>query len=119
MTRNYVGIYAVAVCFIAAVVLSVTLAKSIYNVLEISAPEITMRGHVYDRFQSNERFLRSWPEGRPVPDAAEAKRLREEGYRIAVASEKRSGIQGLINSLISLVVTGILFFIHWRLVRRR
>lgn len=119
MKRDYVSLYAMAVCFIAAVILSVTLAKSIYNGLQIAMPALTMPPHIHDRFQSDERYLRNWPENRPIPDADALKRLRAENYQLALTSVKRSGMLGLINSAIGLFVLGVVFLIHWRIIRRQ
>ena len=51
------------------------------------------------------------------PSDEEVERLRLESYRILIKTHKRTAMQELIRSAIVLMVSCILFFAHWRLIR--
>jgi hypothetical protein len=47
----------------------------------------------------------------------EIERLRQESYQSLIANHKRGALQELIRLSIVLLVSGILFFVHWRLLK--
>ena len=53
----------------------------------------------------------------PLPDA-EVERLRMESYQTLIRNHKRTAMQELIRIGIVLLVSCILFFVHWRLIAR-
>jgi len=53
----------------------------------------------------------------PLPNS-EVEQLRLESYQMLVRNHKRSAMQELIRSAIVLFVSCILFFVHWRLIRK-
>ena len=48
----------------------------------------------------------------------EVEQLRLDSYQGLIKNHKRSAMQELIRSAIVLLVSGILFFAHWRLTRK-
>jgi len=87
-------------------------------VVQVNLPETTMSGWQYERYQSNDNFTRDWPSGKALPDDDALTRLREEGYRIAVAGEVRDARQSLIQQIIIMLIMVALFFSHWKLSRK-
>ena len=56
-------------------------------------------------------------ETKPTPlPAEEVERLRMESYRTLISNHKRTAMQELIRTAIVLLVSCILFFVHWRLI---
>ena len=53
----------------------------------------------------------------PLPDE-EIEQLRLESFQTLIKNHKRSAAQELIRTAIVLLVSGILFVAHWRLIRR-
>ncbi len=61
----------------------------------------------------------SEPEANPTPlPDEEVEQLRLGSYRTLISNHKRTAIQELIRIAIVLLVSGSLFFVHWRLVRK-
>jgi len=53
----------------------------------------------------------------PLPND-EIEQLRLESYQMLIKNHKRSAVQELIRTAIVLLVSCILFFAHWRIIRR-
>ena len=51
------------------------------------------------------------------PSDEEVEHLRLESYQMLIKNHKRSAMQELIRTAIVLLISGILFFVHWRLIR--
>ena len=117
-TSHFVRIYALAVCFVSVIVFSISFGVAVYDVIQTQWPENTMSGWQYERFQSNDNFIRDWSVNRALPDHAELARLREEGYRIALEGERRDARQSLVISGITMLIMVALFLIHWKLSRK-
>ncbi len=118
MKRTSIEVYALAVCFVTLICFVVTLGMGTYDVIKIVDPEFTMSPYNYERHQSNEAFLNSWPKGKPQPRADELTQLREESYKSALRSEKRGAVQSLTMALIVLIIDTIVFAIHWGIAKR-
>jgi hypothetical protein len=118
MKRTSIEVYALAVCFVTLICFVVTLGMGIYDVIRIADPGFTMSTYNYERHQSNEAFLNSWPKGKPQPRADELTTLREESYKSALRSEKRGAVQSLTMALIVLIIDMIVFAIHWLIAKR-
>lgn len=116
--KNLLEIYALTVCFASVMFLIVTVAMCLYEAVRITAPSATVAGWTYERSLSDEAFLSNWPQGRPVPEASTLARLRTDALRSALDSERHSGVNSLLQSLMYAIVAGVVFWLHWRLARR-
>jgi len=130
MKKSILEIYALAVCFVALVCFLIALGIGVYDLIQISSPEFTINVYEYERHQSNEAFrgspgraLRGIAPGIPIEPTerpeAEVTQQREESYQAALRSERRRGMQSLIQIVIILVIDVLVFLPHWLLARRR
>ena len=115
--KNLLKLYALAVCFVSVLVFSIAFGAGVYDVIQMNLPETTMSSWHYERYQSNDNFIRDWPPDKEVPDDEELTRMREQGYITAIELEVRDARQSLIVVAIIILITAALFAIHWRLSR--
>jgi hypothetical protein len=113
--KNLLELYALATCFAAVLFLLVSMAWSSYSFVRIGAPSVTLSGYTYERGQSDEQFMQSWPSGRPVPSPSEIPRLRQEALNIAIRSERHDGFSDLLLWLMFASAAAVAFWFHWRL----
>jgi hypothetical protein len=67
--------------------------------------------------QRSDLLRNSAPESSPTPlPDEEIEQLRMESYRTLIRNHKRTAMQELIRTAIVLLVSCILFFVHWRLI---
>lgn len=143
-------IYLLAVCFVSVVCIAITAGISLYSLLKIAAPELTLDSYSYNAHQSLDDFKKSHfyarrlqPQGmyfrhdmRAAKRQAEAlentalmdepesltreqtEQLRVDSYQTLIKNHKRSAMQELIRTAITLVISCILFFIHWRQIQK-
>ncbi len=130
MKKSILEIYALAVCFVALVCFLIALGIGVYDLIQITSPEFTINVYEYERHQSNEAFrgspgiaLRGIAPGIPIEPTErpeeEVTQQREESYQAALRSERRRGMQSLIQIVIILVIDVLVFLPHWLLARRR
>ena len=129
MKKSTLEIYALAVCFIALVCFVVALGIGLYDLIQIASPEFTLNAYEYERHQSNENFRGSpgrvlrgaiapgipiEPTERPEEEVSQQ---REESFQAALRSERRRGLQSLLQIMIILVIDVLVFVPHWLLAR--
>ena len=130
MKKSILEIYALAVCFVALVCFVIALGIGVYDLIQITSPEFTINVYEYERHQSNEAFrgspgraLRGIAPGIPIEPTErpeeEVTQQREESYQAALRSERRRGMQSLIQIGIILVIDVLVFVPHWLLARSR
>ena len=123
--RTFLELYALAVCFINVLIGSIAVGIIIYSAVSIAAPELTLAGWQYSKYQSNDEFIASRFDMENFSDKfkdmspQEITRKREAAYRIALKAEQRDGIQNIIQFSIVLLIQIILFFVHWKLAKRK
>jgi len=123
--RSFLELYALAVCFINVFIGSIAVGIILYAVVGISAPELTLSGWEYSRYQSNDNFVhhRSEMSGRSAAfenmSEQEITQRREEAYRLALIAERKSNGQTVLQFAIVLLIQIVLFITHWRLAKRR
>ena len=118
MKKSLLEIYALAVCFVAIICFAITLGVGIYDVLEMSAPELTLKSHAYQQHQTNEAFTRNWSKDREKPSEDEITKLREKSYQVALEAERRDALQSFIRALIIILIDVGVFFIHWVIAKK-
>lgn len=122
MKKTVIEIYAVAVCFISVVSLSLTVTIGLYDLLEWGAPEFTLIAYQQQRLESDESYLRHLREiDHPDQelDAAALTRARESEYASALRAERRDAKQSLVRMLFAVVVLSAVLIFHWLLARRQ
>jgi hypothetical protein len=67
--------------------------------------------------RQSDMLINSETDAGPTPlSDEEVEHLRLESYQMLIKNHKRSAMQELIRTAIVLFVSGILFFLHWRLI---
>jgi hypothetical protein len=130
MKRPLLEIYALAVCLFTIACFAITLGVALYDIVQVSAPAFTLSADEYERHQSDEAFqsyvgrrhvvaLNSQAEsvetGAPAKSSPKITRQREESFRHAINAERRSGFQSLVRTSIIMLVSSLVFWLHWRL----
>jgi hypothetical protein len=57
MKKSIVEIYALAVCFATIVCFVISLGIGLYDIVEITNPEFTMKSYAYEKHQTNDALL--------------------------------------------------------------
>ena len=127
MKKSWLEIYALAICFFTVACFAVALGAALWDVVQITAPDFTMRDDYWTKHRSDEAFRQALIEEhrfREVvstyvpPAGAELTLAREEGHAQAVSKERRAASQGLAQRLIILLVDLLVFLIHWKIAAR-
>jgi hypothetical protein len=119
MKKTLLEVYALAVCFVTITCFAISLGVGIYDVIELNAPEFTMKSCDYEKHQTNENFSRNWDEEKRQKFSEERiTKLREDSYQVAIEKEKRDAIQSLLQILIIISIDTIIFLIHWLIARK-
>ena len=119
MKKTLIEIYALAVCFVTIICFAVSLGVGLYDLLEISNPEFTLKAFKYEKHQTNDAFTKSWKKKRINKySEEEITAKREESYRVALTTESRNAMQSFIRAFIIILIDLIIFFIHWKLAGR-
>ncbi len=114
-------VYALVVCFTSLAVLVYSLGCGVYAAIGIVSPETTMSRWAHSNYESNQEFLENWRNSHkddPVPSDAEVTALRSAAHRHAVRVERADRSQLLLGYGISIVLSGCVFLIHWRIAKR-
>ena len=139
MNNMLTKIYALLVCFVAVVCITVTTGMGLYELVKLVRPQLTLNPYQYQQLQSNEAYRPTqYPRARlinpyggvpgPPPEPslqnqrpktdAEIEALRKAELQRLISNERRMATASLIRLLIVLLVTCPLFYIHWRIARR-
>jgi hypothetical protein len=143
----FTRIYALAVCFASILCIAISTGIGLYDIVQISFPELTMDSYLYQNLQSNERFRRSQQlydprVGYPIMmnergmGIARANSLldstvkessltekeinarREAQLATAIGNVRHDAQKSLVQILVILLVSVPLFFVHWRFARK-
>lgn len=131
MQRSLIAVYAAAVCFAAAVCMSIAAGVTIFSVVRIAAPQLTSSGY-QSQLQAQPAYstaIRVLPNGMALPPGVtmppppsltpqQMAEARESALRMALVFERSSGTRSLILWGITLLVSGVLWLIHWGILRR-
>lgn len=117
MKKSLLEIYALAICFVTIICFAVVLGIGLYDILEMSNPEMTIKSYQYQKHQSNEAFTRNWSKKKEKRSETEITETREKSYSVALKAEQRDAIQSFIRVLIIMLINFIIFLIHWRLAK--
>ena len=117
MKKSLLEIYALAICFVTIICFAVVLGIGLYDILEMSNPEMTIKSYQYQKHQSNEAFTRNWSKKKEKRSETEITETREKSYSVALKAEQRDAIQSFIRVLIIMLINFIIFLVHWRLAK--
>jgi hypothetical protein len=125
MKKSILEIYALAVCFFAAATLLIVGGAAAWDVVQLSAPELTLNSHDWRRYQDDEAYAESLKqrcsskdEVREIPTGAELTKKRETGYAQELVEHRRNALLSLMQNLLIILVASIAFFVHWRIAGR-
>ncbi len=135
MKRTVIEIYALLVCFGAMACLSINTGLVIYDVVSLVKPSLIINDYQYKNHQNNNNYwqhqlsrsntikindstLNPKKNEQNIKRPLESKltQQRLNSYQSVIEAEKRNVIKGLISELIVILVSLVLFFIHWRFV---
>jgi hypothetical protein len=130
MTRSLIAVYAAAVCFAAALCMSIAAGVALFSIVRITMPEVTSSGY-QSQLQAQPAFagaMRVMPNGvvlppgvtPPAPPTLTPKQMedaRRNSLRMALVYERSSGMRSLILWGITFAVSGVLWLLHWRILR--
>ena len=134
----FIRIYALAVCFATMMIIAISSGVALYDIVQASVPSLTINSWDYQNLQSNEAYEQTGmlnraaimaPTGavalekpeRPDVEALsdeEITRLREAHRARVIEGHRRDALRSLIQAGIFLIISSVLFFVHWRLARR-
>lgn len=146
MDHLFTRIYALAVCFVTVICITISTGMALYDVVKIINPALTLSPYQYQHLQSNEAYrqnrfphmfnariamvnglaMHSGQSISAVPNQQaveplsdeEITRLRTQQYDLVMSNERRQATASLIRLAIILLVSGPLFFIHWKLSQK-
>jgi hypothetical protein len=123
MKKSLLEIYALAVCFVAAITALVGLISFANAGLVLAAPGVMMT--VPPNLENNDAFWMSERTFDPatkayVPRPAEDKltAMRQTRLDQQAASERRTALRTLIRMIVLSLIAGAFFFFHWRIARQ-
>ncbi len=125
MRRSLFEFYTLLICLGSLIGMVATLCWLLFGVLAWLDPELTIGSQSYAEHQTNERFLEHLVFGRgelvenlkKLSDE-EITRRRLASYEAIVEGRRRSGkFLAIINGF-GLVLSSVLFTLHWRMYRR-
>jgi hypothetical protein len=135
----FTRIYALAVCFVSIICVAVSTGIGLYDIVEISFPELTMDSNRYLYLQPG--YQRAYMYSNPVlinesganvamgtldrshaapqpPTEEQQKQQREQQFAAAIDHTQHDAQRSLLQILIILLVSTPLFFIHWRYAQK-
>lgn len=124
MSRSIVAIYAAAVCFASVGCMAIALGVFAHSTVSLVAPSLTMPPVSAARYEPQPHFAP--PSGaeppRLVPAAplseAELLKRRAAAHEVAIQDEVAGAGRSMLRWGIVSIVAGILFFAHWRILRK-
>jgi len=117
MKRNIFEVYALAVCFIAVLILIIATGIGIYDLIEISFPEFTITSYLYNEYSSNEKYIQNNPRIKNLSEE-EITSKRESKWNDVIENERRNGYQSIIQVLIFIIISILVFTVHWLFAKK-
>jgi hypothetical protein len=130
MPRSLIAIYAAAVCFAAAVCMSIAAGVVLFSVVRIAAPQLTSSPYQAQLQMPSPvaSAVRVMPGGYALPPGVtmppppsltpkQMEEMRQKSLRSALVFERSAGTRSLLLWGITLVVSAVLWLLHWRILR--
>lgn len=135
MIDTLTRIYALLVCFVCMVCITISTGLVLYQVVKIIDPTLTMSSYQYRYLASNENYREM---ARPVVAVTgyrqstvvdtseeiaeltddEVEQRREQGMQDLIEGERSNARASLVSLIIMLLVASPVFYIHWRIAQR-
>ena len=122
MRKSILEIYALTVCFFAVVCFVFVSALAIHDAVQIVSPEFTLSRHHYERYLSNDSFIRTSQQVSAETVAILKELPREEVARRRLSElkqtlrvERHDGQRSLFKMLVVLVMDALAFALHWKI----
>ena len=130
MKRQLLEIYALAVCFFTVACFVIVAGMLLWDLVRLLAPDFTVASYVYEMHQSDAAYERSggrYPGALPLrreqgeapaqPVAPPPALSRAESWAIALHTERREGLRGIVRNAIIIFIDLLVFAAHWRIGR--
>jgi hypothetical protein len=116
--RKALEIYALATCLIAVLIITVSVALSIYSGVCVLLPAPTLPRWDLAVSASDHDLARDWPKDKAPPTERDIAVLRANRLEQSASIHRRGKAQELVQQLIFAATASVLFLIHWRLAKR-
>ena len=117
----------------AAICMSIAAGIALYSLVQYSAPQLTSRAYRSDAMVAPAyggvvqvdpalATVRGGPQMLPPPPPPTPRQMREareRAARWAIDNERSSGVRGMLLWGIVLGVSGVLWMLHWRILRQQ
>jgi hypothetical protein len=129
MPRTVIEIYAALVCFVSIACLAIGVGNLLYGAIGVAYPSLTLNPMNVPLYQDVPFEMPTPAEvatqragvpvhARPRLTEEEIAKRRAIAIESATQNERQSSLQSLLRWAITSLVSGVLFFTHWRLLRR-
>ena len=120
MKKTIQEVYAMAICFFAMIVITISLSILIYHIAGSINPELTIKYYTYQKYQNNEVFKAK--KGLTKEEAVslsedEITAKREAAYAAELQTEKRKHLQDALQSSSYTFVAIIVYVIHMMIAK--
>ena len=124
--KTILEIYSLAVCFFTVACAVIALGMALWNMIQIIAPEFTIRSHDYKCHVSDEAYRRCFEQSHeylrkdgplPFPEGEALTNRRQQDYALLIHTERRDALQGIVQKTIIIFLDLLVFIVHWRLAR--
>src|SRR5690606_8042281 len=94
---------------------------------KLAVPALTVNAHEYQRHQTDASFAESLESRNraridkgsyQVPSGQDLTAQREQSRQAMLEAERRSAVRGLLYMLVIILVDVVVYWFHWRIVRR-
>ena len=142
MKKTMFEIYALSVCFASLIPILISAVLLVNAMLGVCCPTLKMNSDVYNELSSNDLFWNDYlrkkcmkdysdihyngealmkfcHSQRIKPNNSELDLKRREALAYEEAIQRRSSQQDLLQALIILLLSTLIFGLHWRLLRER
>ncbi len=122
MNKNALTVYALIVCFASTILGAIVIVESIYSLVGVKYPHITINQAEFDNALNNLDPFGLSPDNEKVPYPMLSEKVKDNVVsrrtNIALNIEKRKSLQKLVGSLVTLLVALLVFIPHWLIARR-
>lgn len=124
MKKTIVEIYALAVCFFTVACFVIVAGMTVWDTIEMTAPEFTINNVDYEAHLNDESY-RKWliqrnqyrAENYTPPERKALSKSREESWARELRAEQRGALQSLVKNIIVLIIALLAFVAHWKLAQ--
>ena len=127
--KTVLEIYALAVCFVIVICITIAGGTGIYKMVGFLNPEFTIPSFEITKHATNDNYWKAISvdydcdkgtvrKDMQKPNEETLAKQRQESYAIALNNEKRDSAQEIVKTIIFLFVCILIFIPHWYLGRK-